>query len=54
MLEHVMGIARDIARMSPLAVTGCKEMINYSRDHTVDESLNYMRIGKPACSAWTK
>ena len=44
MLEHVMGIARDIAKLSPLAVTGCKEMINYSRDHTVDESLNYMRI----------
>lgn len=42
MLEGVMGIARKIASNSPLAVTGCKEMINYSRDHTVEDSLKYM------------
>lgn len=42
MLEGVMEIARKIASNSPLAVTGCKEMINYARDHSVEDSLKYM------------
>jgi enoyl-CoA hydratase len=42
MLVGVMEIATQIAVNSPLAVTGCKEMLNYSRDHTVADSLNYM------------
>jgi enoyl-CoA hydratase len=42
MLTGVMEIATQIAVNSPLAVTGCKEMLNYSRDHTVADSLNYM------------
>jgi enoyl-CoA hydratase len=42
MLVGVMEIATQIAINSPLAVTGCKEMLNYSRDHTVADSLNYM------------
>ncbi len=42
MLEGVMGIARQIAAQSPVAVAGCKEMINYSRDHSVADSLKYM------------
>lgn len=42
MLEGVMEIAKQIAAQSPLAVTGCKEMINYSRDHSVADSLKYM------------
>jgi enoyl-CoA hydratase len=42
MLEGVMAIAAQIAANSPLAVTGCKEMLNYSRDHSVAESLKYM------------
>jgi enoyl-CoA hydratase/carnithine racemase len=42
MLESVMSIAAKIAANSPLAVTGCKEMLNYSRDHSVADSLNYM------------
>jgi enoyl-CoA hydratase len=42
MLAGVMEIATQIAVNSPLAVTGCKEMLNYSRDHTVADSLNYM------------
>lgn len=42
MLEAVMKIAARIARNSPMAVAGCKEMINYSRDHDVADSLNYM------------
>ena len=42
MLIEVMAIARQIARQSPMAVTGSKEMFNYSRDHGVVESLRYM------------
>jgi enoyl-CoA hydratase len=42
MLEGVMKIAHSIAQNSPMAVAGCKEMINYARDHNVADSLNYM------------
>ncbi|MAS24478.1 MAG: enoyl-CoA hydratase [Oceanospirillaceae bacterium] len=42
LLDGVMTIARQIAANSPLAVTGCKEMLNYSRDHSVEDSLKYM------------
>lgn len=42
MLEGVMKIAQKIAMNSPMAVAGCKEMINYTRDHSVQDSLNYM------------
>ncbi len=42
MLDAVMNIATQIAQNSPLAVVGCKEMLNYSRDHSVDDSLKYM------------
>ncbi len=42
MLAGVMEIAAQIATNSPLAVTGCKEMLNYSRDHSVEDSLKYM------------
>jgi enoyl-CoA hydratase len=42
MLKGVMEIAAQIAANSPLAVTGCKEMLNYSRDHSVEDSLKYM------------
>jgi len=42
MLEGVFELAKQIAKQSPLAVSGCKEMINYSRDHSVADSLKYM------------
>ncbi len=42
LLEGVMNIAREIARRSPMAVAGCKEMINYARDHSVPDSLKYV------------
>lgn len=42
MIAAVMDTARQIATNSPLAVTGCKEMFNYARDHTVADSLNYV------------
>ena len=42
MLEGVMAIAAEIAGHSPLAVAGSKEMLNYSRDHSVADGLNYI------------
>ena len=42
MVDGVLQIASQIAAYSPLAVTGSKEMLNYSRDHGVDDSLKYM------------
>lgn len=42
MMEKVMGIAQTIAAKSPLCIRGTKEMLLYTRDHTVEESLNYM------------
>lgn len=42
MLDHVMGLAKDIAEKSPLAVYGSKVMINYARDHTVADGLDYI------------
>ena len=42
LIAGVLEVAKSIAKNSPLAVTGCKEMINYSRDHSVEDSLKYM------------
>jgi enoyl-CoA hydratase len=42
MMREVTCIARDIASKSPLAMRGSKEMLLYSRDHSVAEGLNYI------------
>ena len=42
LLEEVRAIAAHIASKSPLAVRGSKEMLLFSRDHTVQEGLNYI------------
>ncbi len=42
MLSAVHEIAAEIASKSPLAVHGTKEMINFARDHSVADSLNYI------------
>ncbi|MFZ5833774.1 MAG: crotonase/enoyl-CoA hydratase family protein [Pseudomonadota bacterium] len=41
MLAGVMAVAREIAGKSPLAIAGTKEMLNYARDHSVADGLNY-------------
>lgn len=48
MLESVFAKARAIASHSPLVVNGCKEMINFSRDHNVEDSLRYMATWQTA------
>jgi enoyl-CoA hydratase len=42
LLREVTEIARSIARKSPLAVRGTKEMIVYARDHSVLDGLNHI------------
>ncbi len=42
MLAHVMELAREIAEKSPLAVAGSKRMINYARDHSIADALDYI------------
>lgn len=42
MQEEVRKIAATIASKSPLCVRGTKEILLYTRDHSVEESLNYM------------
>ncbi len=44
MISEVLALAADMAQRSPLAVAGCKEMINYGRDHSVEESLKQMAL----------
>jgi enoyl-CoA hydratase len=44
MLAEVTAIAREIASKAPLAVYGCKRMINYARDHTTADALDYIGI----------
>lgn len=42
MLQGVLEIAGNIAAQSPLAIWGSKEMLNYARDHSMADSLNYV------------
>lgn len=42
MMESVMNMAKMIAAKSPLSIRGTKEVLNYTRDHTVEEGLNYI------------
>ncbi len=42
MMEEVMGIAHQIAEKSPLTIRGTKEMLNYTRNHSIEDGLNYV------------
>ncbi|MFC6197131.1 crotonase/enoyl-CoA hydratase family protein [Ponticaulis profundi] len=44
MLDAVMATAREIANKDPLAVTGSKVMINYGRDHSTRDTLDYVGV----------
>ncbi|MDP2879967.1 MAG: hypothetical protein Q8N89_00105 [Azonexus sp.] len=39
---EVRKIAQTIAAKSPLAIRGSKEVLNFSRDHSVADGLNYV------------
>ncbi|MEQ9451309.1 MAG: crotonase/enoyl-CoA hydratase family protein [Pseudomonadales bacterium] len=44
MLSEVMDIAREIASKAPIAVYGSKRMINYARDHSTQDGLDYISV----------
>ncbi|WP_411816994.1 enoyl-CoA hydratase-related protein [Hyphococcus sp. DH-69] len=48
LLENVMKIAKRIAGHAPLAIAGCKKLINYSRDHTTEDTLDYIALWNAA------
>ena len=48
LVAGVLETANTIASHSPLVVSGCKEMINYSRDHSVADSLRFMSTWQAA------
>jgi len=42
LVDGVMAIARSIAAKTPLAIAGSKEILNYARDHSIEDGLNYI------------
>ena len=44
MLNAVTDIASTIASKSPLAIHSTKHLLNYGRDHSIDESLDYQAV----------
>ena len=44
MLAAVMATAKEIASKDPLSVTGSKVLINYGRDHTTKDTLDYIGV----------
>jgi len=41
LLEAANSLAKEIATKSPIAIHGLKAVMNYSRDHSVSDSLDY-------------
>lgn len=44
LLDHAMGLAREIAAKSPLAIAGSKLALNHARDHGTAASLQQMSL----------
>ena len=44
MIEAVEAIAAEIAAKAPLAVYGCKRVINHARDHSTADGLEYVKV----------
>lgn len=40
-MAEALSLAKTIASKSPVATLGIKEFLNYSRDHSVSDSLEY-------------
>ncbi len=41
-IETAFATARTIARKSPLAIAGTKEVLNHARDHTIEDGLRHV------------
>ena len=44
MLKAAFELAKQISANSPTVVYGCKEAIKFSRDHTTEEGLNWIKM----------
>ena len=42
LMKSVLEIAKTIASKSPISIRGTKNVLKYTRDHSVEDSLNYM------------
>jgi len=42
--EHALEVARQIAGKAPLAIYGSKRMLNYARDHSTADALDYVSL----------
>lgn len=42
LLDAAISLATTIARKSPIAVQGSKVNLNYARDHTTEDSFNFI------------
>lgn len=43
-VDGAVELARVIAEKSPVAIVGIKKSLNYSRDHTVEQGLDFIRL----------
>ena len=48
MMEEVTKVAETIAAKSPVVIRGSKQILQYTRDHSVEESLKHMQIWNAA------
>tara|TARA_B100001250_G_scaffold339339_1_gene306671 strand:- start:795 stop:1688 length:894 start_codon:yes stop_codon:yes gene_type:complete len=44
LVREAIKLAKEIAKNSPAAVYGCKRVIDYSRDHSIEESLDWINM----------
>ena len=44
LIEGALEMAKEITSNSPAAVFGCKKVIDFSRDHTIDEGLDWINM----------
>ncbi len=47
LVEGALAVARRIASKAPVAVSATKQMISYTRDHSVAESFDYLNALQP-------
>lgn len=47
-VQAAVALATTLAEKSPVAVQGTKELLNYSRDHSVAEGLRYTKVWNAA------
>ena len=49
MMSSCLSLAESIAAMSPVAIQGTKVNLNYARDHSVEEGLDFAVIFSKKC-----